>query len=56
MPLGKDIRSMYMYLFNKLPTRETNLAVTGPRPKLRRILGVWRCKSRVLGNEVAQAT
>ena len=21
MPLGKDTRSMYMYLFNKLPTR-----------------------------------
>jgi hypothetical protein len=27
MPLGKDIRSMYMYLFNKLPTRGSEEAV-----------------------------
>jgi hypothetical protein len=25
MPLGKDIRSMYMYLFNKLPTNPLRL-------------------------------
>ena len=31
MPLGKDIRSMYMYLFNKLPTRGrvVSLAIQG---------------------------